>query len=61
MMSYETLEFANLIIARQIKQIEELQIKNDRLSVLVDERDGLVDNIYSYGKKNPTSSPQCVI
>lgn len=33
----------------------------DRLTVIIEERSQLVDEIYRYGKRNPTSSPQCII
>lgn len=40
--------------------IEEMQVKYDRLMVLLSERDELVDDVYDYGKSNPASAPQCV-
>lgn len=46
-------------IAQQIIDADaspsELQVKYDRLLVLLGERDELVDDIYNYGKSNPAS------
>lgn len=49
------------IIKRLTEELEAQQEKIRRLTVLIEERDQLVDAIYHYGKRNPASAPQCVI
>lgn len=43
-----------------ITKLEEQQEQTRRLTVLIEERDQLVDEIYRHGKRNPCTIPECV-
>lgn len=65
-MSHVAIERGNITKRIMLNVMEEVIdeecafTQNERLRNIITERDTLMDDIYDYGKSNPTTAPQCI-